>query len=126
MDCSVCYEKIQVVKTPCGHHICINCLINLPKLICTICRKDIDKWTTDIGIKALVIDHRKRKWQIYYATLSNEELMIKECIPRNGSPKFAYADVRLLPDIRSANHKHYEADTALHCELEKTQMSFAN
>jgi len=38
--CCVCLESNWVSITPCGHYICIGCLVQIPKE-CPICRKDL-------------------------------------------------------------------------------------
>ena len=40
-ECCICYTKKYVTKTNCNHEICINCLMNLVKLKCPLCRKDL-------------------------------------------------------------------------------------
>ena len=42
-NCCICYTKRYVTKTICNHNICINCLMNLKKIICPLCRKDLKK-----------------------------------------------------------------------------------
>tara|TARA_B110000208_G_scaffold187119_1_gene244673 strand:- start:2725 stop:2964 length:240 start_codon:yes stop_codon:yes gene_type:complete len=42
MECSICFEKDKwTCITPCGHNICLFCLINIENKNCPICRKDL-------------------------------------------------------------------------------------
>ena len=43
MNCCVCYTKNYTTKTSCKHIICIQCLMNLKKFVCPMCRKDLFK-----------------------------------------------------------------------------------
>ena len=43
MNCCVCYTKKYTTKTSCKHIICIQCLMNLKKFVCPMCRKDLFK-----------------------------------------------------------------------------------
>ena len=40
MKCCVCYTRNYTTKTSCKHTICIQCLMNLKKSVCPMCRKD--------------------------------------------------------------------------------------
>lgn len=41
MNCCICYTKNYTTQTSCKHTICIQCLMNLKKTTCPMCRKDL-------------------------------------------------------------------------------------
>lgn len=42
INCSICYENILLINLNCSHKICVECLINLKKNVCPICRVELD------------------------------------------------------------------------------------
>ena len=41
MRCCVCYTKKYITFTSCKHCMCINCLMQLKKTTCPLCRKEL-------------------------------------------------------------------------------------
>ena len=41
MECPICFDNKWISKPPCGHFICLNCLIQLRKDECPSCRKPL-------------------------------------------------------------------------------------
>lgn len=40
--CKICFnKKYAIVKTSCGHKLCINCIMCLTKIECPFCRKSL-------------------------------------------------------------------------------------
>jgi hypothetical protein len=42
-ECCICLEKDKLWKTSCNHIVCKNCIPQMKKNICPMCRKDIIK-----------------------------------------------------------------------------------
>lgn len=42
MNCCICYESINLVKTECNHHTCLSCLLKLKIMKCPYCRNNLD------------------------------------------------------------------------------------
>ena len=66
-ECPVCFYKDWLVKTPCKHNICIQCLIKLRKDECPTCRRVLSG--------SLPIEF-KRIMTIYEKELDSKELNI--------------------------------------------------
>ena len=45
LECCICYEKFKsyVIKTKCKHVMCLNCLVQLRKTECPMCRANIEQ-----------------------------------------------------------------------------------
>jgi hypothetical protein len=41
-NCSICYETILLINLNCSHKICVECLSNLKKVLCPICRVELN------------------------------------------------------------------------------------
>ena len=41
-NCSICYENILLINLNCSHKICVECLSNLKKISCPICRVELN------------------------------------------------------------------------------------
>ena len=66
-ECPICFNKDWVIRTPCKHHICIQCLIKLRKDECPTCRRVLSG--------SLPIEF-KRIMTIYENELDSKELNI--------------------------------------------------
>ena len=43
MECCICYESSGIYNTECSHNLCLDCLLELKKLECPICRNQLNK-----------------------------------------------------------------------------------
>ena len=43
MECCICYESSGIYNTECSHNLCLDCLLELKKLECPICRNQLKK-----------------------------------------------------------------------------------
>tara|TARA_B110000967_G_C18803719_1_gene519863 strand:+ start:412 stop:900 length:489 start_codon:yes stop_codon:yes gene_type:complete len=45
LECCICYEKFKsyVIKTQCKHVMCLNCLVQLRKKECPMCRSNLEE-----------------------------------------------------------------------------------
>jgi hypothetical protein len=52
-ECPICFLNDWVSKSPCGHLICLSCLIQLRKDECPSCRRPLN-WSLPPIIKSIV------------------------------------------------------------------------
>ena len=41
IECPVCFNNTYMTKTNCNHPICVGCLMNLKKIECPLCRRQL-------------------------------------------------------------------------------------
>ena len=51
-ECVICYKGSELVKTPCNHTICSECLFKMPSVSCPMCRTSMFSNMTNIGFGA--------------------------------------------------------------------------
>ncbi len=61
-ECTICFNKLWLTKTPCNHIFCINCLFKLEKDECPFCRQVIyDSFPHDLKPYLTINNKNKKK-----------------------------------------------------------------
>ena len=58
MECCICYESSGIYNTECSHNLCLDCLLELKKLECPICRNQLNK--IPVKIKKLIENNNEQ------------------------------------------------------------------
>lgn len=75
MECCICYESSGIYNTECSHNLCLDCLLELKKLECPICRNQLKK--IPIKIKKLIENNNEQYGLIININnISNNILLI--------------------------------------------------
>ena len=54
-ECCICFNSNYMTKTNCNHSICMNCLMDLRKIECPMCRKNLTGELPERLLKYLLI-----------------------------------------------------------------------
>ena len=75
MECCICYESSGIYNTECSHNLCLDCLLELKKLECPICRNQLNK--IPVKIKKLIENNNEQyDLIININNISNNVLLI--------------------------------------------------
>ena len=75
MECCICYESSGIYNTECSHNLCLDCLLELKKLECPICRNQLNK--IPVKIKKLIENNNEQYGLIININnISNNVLLI--------------------------------------------------
>lgn len=75
MECCICYESSGIYNTECSHNLCLDCLLELKKLECPICRNQLNK--IPVKIKKLIENNNEQYGLIININnISNNTLLI--------------------------------------------------
>ena len=74
MECCICYESSGIYNTECSHNLCLDCLLELKKLECPICRNQLNK--IPVKIKKLIENNNEQYGLININNISNNTLLI--------------------------------------------------
>jgi len=75
MECCICYESSGIYNTECSHNLCLDCLLELKKLECPICRNQLNK--IPVKIKKLIENNNEQYGLIININnISNNILLI--------------------------------------------------
>ena len=57
-ECCICFNSSYMTKTNCNHSICVNCLMDLRKIECPMCRRNLTSELPERLLKYLLIKNK--------------------------------------------------------------------
>lgn len=61
VECCICFNNSYMTKTNCNHSICVNCLMDLRKIECPMCRRNLTRELPERLLQYLLIKNKKVK-----------------------------------------------------------------